>query len=189
MRLLLLITTIRETRCLEWEMINAVHSLASTGIEAAGRSSALACLGRNVLAYVASPYVRWVAVNRSHRKHMKSEAGQTPAHAQTIKQTVKDPVCGMTVDPERAAGSFQYEGQTYFFCSASWDDSRGSCIKNHGKPRSCCGFPESKNSNSHHGCKTLYGSFSCFFSFLILLTLWHLVAVLTEPSEYCEVPE
>ena len=50
---------------------------------------------------------------------MKSEAGQTPAHAQTIKQTVKDPVCGMTVDPERAAGSFEYEGQTYFFCSAS----------------------------------------------------------------------
>jgi len=30
----------------------------------------------------------------------------------------KDPVCGMTVDPKRAAGSSVYQGQTYYFCSA-----------------------------------------------------------------------
>jgi Cu+-exporting ATPase len=28
-----------------------------------------------------------------------------------------DPVCGMTVDPARAAGSVEYNGQTYYFCS------------------------------------------------------------------------
>src|SRR6266536_5970116 len=28
-----------------------------------------------------------------------------------------DPVCGMTVDPQKAAGSFVYRDQTYFFCS------------------------------------------------------------------------
>jgi Cu+-exporting ATPase len=28
-----------------------------------------------------------------------------------------DPVCGMTVDPQHAAGSSAYEGKTYFFCS------------------------------------------------------------------------
>ena len=28
-----------------------------------------------------------------------------------------DPVCGMTVDPADAAGSFKYEGQTYYFCN------------------------------------------------------------------------
>src|SRR5215207_7497214 len=28
-----------------------------------------------------------------------------------------DPVCGMTVDPERAAGQYEYKGQTYYFCS------------------------------------------------------------------------
>src|SRR5690349_10224279 len=28
-----------------------------------------------------------------------------------------DPVCGMTVNPERAAGSYEYEGKTYYFCS------------------------------------------------------------------------
>lgn len=29
----------------------------------------------------------------------------------------KDPVCGMTVNPQHAAASFQYQGQTYYFCS------------------------------------------------------------------------
>ena len=28
-----------------------------------------------------------------------------------------DPVCGMTVDPQRAAGSSEYQGKTYHFCS------------------------------------------------------------------------
>ena len=30
---------------------------------------------------------------------------------------VKDPVCGMTVDPARAAGHVDYKGKTYHFCS------------------------------------------------------------------------
>src|SRR5690242_20083871 len=28
-----------------------------------------------------------------------------------------DPICGMTVEPERAAGNYSYDGQTYYFCS------------------------------------------------------------------------
>src|SRR3982074_1731824 len=28
-----------------------------------------------------------------------------------------DPVCGMTVEPEKAAGHVEHEGRTYFFCS------------------------------------------------------------------------
>jgi len=34
-----------------------------------------------------------------------------------VIQSVIDPVCGMTVDPENAAGSFEYQGKTYYFCS------------------------------------------------------------------------
>jgi Cu+-exporting ATPase len=30
---------------------------------------------------------------------------------------VKDPVCGMTVDPARAAGHYEFEGTTYYFCN------------------------------------------------------------------------
>ena len=28
-----------------------------------------------------------------------------------------DPVCGMEVEPETAAGSWEYLGTTYYFCS------------------------------------------------------------------------
>jgi YHS domain-containing protein len=31
----------------------------------------------------------------------------------------KDVVCGMQVDPAKAAGSSEYNGQTYYFCSQS----------------------------------------------------------------------
>ncbi|MDQ6611557.1 MAG: YHS domain-containing protein [Gemmatimonadota bacterium] len=33
--------------------------------------------------------------------------------------SVKDPVCGMTIEQSKAAGHSDYNGQTYYFCSAS----------------------------------------------------------------------
>jgi Cu+-exporting ATPase len=30
----------------------------------------------------------------------------------------KDPVCGMTVDPAKAAAKREVDGKTYYFCSA-----------------------------------------------------------------------
>jgi Cu+-exporting ATPase len=30
----------------------------------------------------------------------------------------KDVVCGMQVDPKQAAGQSEYQGKTYYFCSA-----------------------------------------------------------------------
>ena len=29
----------------------------------------------------------------------------------------RDPVCGMTVDPQKAAGKSDHQGRTYYFCS------------------------------------------------------------------------
>ncbi|MGH7682497.1 MAG: YHS domain-containing protein, partial [Candidatus Eiseniibacteriota bacterium] len=37
-------------------------------------------------------------------------------HADVMDE--RDPVCGMRVDPARAAGQETYQGRTYFFCSA-----------------------------------------------------------------------
>jgi len=31
----------------------------------------------------------------------------------------RDPVCGMTVEPEKAAGDFTYSGRTYYFCNVN----------------------------------------------------------------------
>ena len=34
-----------------------------------------------------------------------------------MADTVHDPVCGMDIDPASAAGTSEYKGQTYYFCS------------------------------------------------------------------------
>lgn len=45
---------------------------------------------------------------------MDSEQTSSEKAGRTL---VKDPVCNMDVDPTRAAGSAEYKGQTYYFCS------------------------------------------------------------------------
>jgi P-type Cu+ transporter len=47
---------------------------------------------------------------------------------QTKPVGVRDPVCGMTVDPKHAAGSVVYQDQTYYFCS------QGCAAKFQGNP-------------------------------------------------------
>ncbi|HTF65634.1 MAG TPA: YHS domain-containing protein [Edaphobacter sp.] len=37
--------------------------------------------------------------------------------SETSAKVVKDPVCGMQVDPTKTAGQSQYQGLTYSFCS------------------------------------------------------------------------
>jgi P-type Cu+ transporter len=34
-----------------------------------------------------------------------------------MTKTVHDPVCHMDIDPATAAGTSEYNGQTYYFCS------------------------------------------------------------------------
>ena len=41
-----------------------------------------------------------------------------PAPASTDAAAI-DPVCGMTVQPAMAAGSYEYQGKTYYFCATS----------------------------------------------------------------------
>jgi YHS domain-containing protein len=46
---------------------------------------------------------------------------------------VKDPVCGMDIDPKTAAGKSDYQGQTYYFCSPgckkAFDKEPGKYVK------------------------------------------------------------
>ncbi|MFO1532461.1 MAG: YHS domain-containing protein [Thermoplasmatota archaeon] len=34
-------------------------------------------------------------------------------------ETAKDPVCGMDVEPMKAAGTYNHDGKPYWFCSKS----------------------------------------------------------------------
>jgi len=33
------------------------------------------------------------------------------------KKMERDPVCGMDVDPKKAAATYDYQGKTYYFCA------------------------------------------------------------------------
>jgi YHS domain-containing protein len=44
------------------------------------------------------------------------------AAATTTTTTTVDPVCGMTIDQATAHGSYQYKGNTYYFCSANCEN-------------------------------------------------------------------
>ncbi|MEO5805040.1 MAG: heavy metal translocating P-type ATPase [Devosia sp.] len=51
-----------------------------------------------------------------HQGHDHSHSGESGDVA--AGNVVKDPVCGMTVDPQTAKHHVEHGGQTYFFCSA-----------------------------------------------------------------------
>ena len=56
-----------------------------------------------------------------------------PAPKKSAEATVKDPVCGMAIDPKTAAAKSDYKGKTYYFCSsdekAQFDKAPESYIK------------------------------------------------------------
>ena len=59
---------------------------------------------------------------------------------------VKDPVCGMDVDPATAAGHSEHKGQTYYFCGSKCKEKFDHNPEQYlttagaaGKAGGCCG--------------------------------------------------
>ncbi len=52
----------------------------------------------------------------------KVEVSEHTKEKEVEMATVKDPVCGMDIDPDGAAAKMEYKGQTYYFCSAACHD-------------------------------------------------------------------
>lgn len=54
---------------------------------------------------------------------MGSHGGGHGGHGDTAPDdAVKDPVCGMSVDPQKARAASVLKGRTYYFCSSSCRD-------------------------------------------------------------------
>jgi Cu+-exporting ATPase len=72
---------------------------------------------------------------------------------QVSKEEFVDPICGMTVDPARAAGMSEREGVRYYFCSpgckAKFDSA---CAVEVGGQRSCCSTAEAGAPPAQSGC-------------------------------------
>jgi len=60
----------------------------------------------------------------------------------------KDPVCGMAVDPEKAAGASVHAGKTYYFCSTS---CRDKFEKEPAKYANAPARDEHQHGGHHHG--------------------------------------
>lgn len=49
---------------------------------------------------------------------VRAQAGAAPQKKEAqAAAKVTDPVCGMQIEPAKAAAKSQYKGQTYYFCS------------------------------------------------------------------------
>ena len=62
-----------------------------------------------------------MAVHETHG-HGHPPRQEAPDHPEHPEQDVKDPVCGMTVDPHTAKHRHTYEGRPYYFCAARCKD-------------------------------------------------------------------
>src|SRR5262245_6878200 len=58
-------------------------------------------------------------MSEAHHHHAHDHHGEHACHHGNHNATaqVTDPVCGMQVNPQSAAGSHQHSGVTYYFCS------------------------------------------------------------------------
>lgn len=54
--------------------------------------------------------------------HMMGRHGKQKHHNSAADGKAKDPVCGMSVSPEKAAAASVLKGNTYYFCSRSCRD-------------------------------------------------------------------
>jgi len=53
---------------------------------------------------------------------LRVEVSEVKTQEEVEMATVKDPVCGMEIDPKNAAATAEYKGETYYFCSAACHD-------------------------------------------------------------------
>ncbi|HEY0834051.1 MAG TPA: heavy metal translocating P-type ATPase [Azospirillum sp.] len=79
-------------------------------------------------------------MNDQHRSHAHHHGHHHAEHGEHAK--VKDPVCGMMVDPERTGHHADHGGQTFHFCSARCHDTFVAAPERFLKPEAKPGAPE-----------------------------------------------
>jgi len=72
---------------------------------------------------VLMPIVPSLLRERARADGQPADAGPEAIVQEGGNMLVKDPVCGMEIDPASAAGSSEYEGQTHYFCNLNCKQS------------------------------------------------------------------
>lgn len=80
--------------------------------------------------------------------HMMGGHGHHGGHGKDGGSGEKDPVCGMVVAPDKAAGASVHAGRTYYFCSTS---CRDKFEKEPAKYAAAPARDEQQHGGHHHG--------------------------------------
>jgi YHS domain-containing protein len=74
-------------------------------------------MGKRITAMTTLVLGAWLAHALAAAPSVQKPTGEKPS-AQTQKtQQAIDPICGMSVHPDKAAGKSEHKGTTYYFCS------------------------------------------------------------------------
>ncbi len=100
------------------------------------------------------------------KETQKGHAGHDHSHASNHKETVKDPVCGMDVDPKAGKPTATYEGHDYHFCSDKCVDKFTASPDEFIEAKDpVCGMKvaraSAKNMIRHNGAQVYFCSSAC----------------------------
>jgi RND family efflux transporter MFP subunit len=74
-------------------------------------------------------------IDSESRMKATGQPGVPPTSSAAANRAVKDPSCGMELDPAKAAGKSEYLGKTYYFCSKSCKEMFDKDPKKYGDPK------------------------------------------------------
>jgi P-type Cu+ transporter len=89
-----------------------------------------------------------------HRSAAHQDVTLESTHSSSLKKAFTDPVCGMTVEPDSAAGSFRYEGETYYFCNPACLEKFKNAPEKYTSPE-----PRRQRADEHH--TRTRGAYTC----------------------------
>ena len=112
------------------EVVERAADLLGVGpdeVEAGVRSPAGLDVGAETPGEIAVSVLAELVAERESIRSVEAGATGLEAHAAdaagTDDEAFVDPVCGMTVEPESAAATAEYDGETYYFCCQGCADS------------------------------------------------------------------
>ena len=112
------------------EVVERAADLLGAGpddVEALVRSPAGIDVGAETPAEIAVSVLAELVAERESIRSVEARAGahddREAGATGTDDEAFVDPVCGMTVDPEAAAATAEYDGETYYFCCEGCADT------------------------------------------------------------------
>ncbi len=105
--------------------MTVVPEKAAASLEHGGKNYYFCCQGC-ATKFQSDPEKYLQLGHQPSMQHMSSggliSLGTAKPASAGVTASVRDPVCGMTVDPAKAAAKYEYQGQAYYFCNPKCEE-------------------------------------------------------------------